>query len=329
MLKQLSLVVVFSIVGFCAMFTQNVNAQVAETFETLEECQEAYSNGLFRIYQSRFRGKAYKVKGLPTANLPGFACVKQDVVNGVGANARYTIQDKSIKFVIQNGVITHRADCGNKVYDVVFLEKKEVGYQCPDDSKWDPVKKKCMVDGELAVNCEKGKWNEAQQKCVVTGEESIVCEKKGYKYDTLSQKCVYVAEIQECPEDKLWDAKKRKCVKQGGGIPWKWIGIGAAAVGGTILVVKLVDHDDCKTCPVIATKTTPANSTGTGGRPGVLAMFEKQNGQYVLSNSSSSNNVSASQGSTGSSNVSASQGNASNGKVCGTNSKGVYKCYND
>ena len=304
MLRQLSLIVAFSIVGFCGLFAQSANGQASinKTFATAEECKEAYANGLYVVYQSVYRSHSRDVKGLPTEYLPSNACVKMDVVNGVGSNARYIVQDRKILMVKQGGVYTHRADCGNKIYDVVFLEDKEVGYKCPDDSKWDPVKKKCIVDGEVAVNCKKGTWDEGKQKCITEAEETIVCKNENYEYNERLGKCVYIAEEIKCPEGKPYDAKKGKCVKPGRGFPWKWVGYGALAVGGGYAIYKVATHD-CKTCPTtVPTKTLPTNRTGTESRPTVLSMVEGQNGQFVLSNSSN--------------NASVSQGNASNSQIC-------------
>ncbi len=106
-------VVAFATVGFGQQ----------SVFNTKDECLEAIEIGTYSVYQSRFRANAGRVKGSPTFYLPKTSCVKQDVAGGVGANAKWTVQDKTISFSRKNGLI-YRTDCGNRVYEIVELEEK-------------------------------------------------------------------------------------------------------------------------------------------------------------------------------------------------------------
>jgi hypothetical protein len=114
--------------GVSLLFILSATATSAQrkqaVFDTLAECQEAYENNTFAIYQSRYRNNAGRVVGLPTTYLRSIACVRQDVVGGVGKNAKWTVQDTTIQFSLSGGQIAYRTDCGNRVYEVVYLEEE-------------------------------------------------------------------------------------------------------------------------------------------------------------------------------------------------------------
>ncbi len=275
MLRKI-IVVSFFMLAFMAFNPGNASAQANATFATLEECQEAYDNGTYRIYQSRFRGNAYKVANLPKSTLPTDSCVKQDVVNGTGPNARWTVQDTSILFIFSGKTVTHRADCGNKVYDVVALGKKTVAVRekvidCDKGYTWDADRNKCVMKGESKIICDDGyTWNPEHKQCEVKGDNQVICD-DGYKLNDRTGRCEIRAENANCPKDYLWDINAGQCVKKSSSNKWKWIA-GAAAVVTTVAVVYAVKKKgkDCPTTPtVVPTKTLPTTGSQVPIRTGV------------------------------------------------------------
>lgn len=282
-------IIIMLVVFLASVFATEASAQQGvSVFGSEAQCLEALDNGTYRVYQARYFKNQHRVSGLRIGPLPTTACVQQEVVGGTF----WTVQDQSVKFAFNaNGNPVYRADCGNRVYRVVYPTKPA-----------QPV----VVSVQQTQVVQQSAPSPTPTPCVPTSRRFVREEVQGgIRYHVIADNCggedwqrigaVEAPQLQPvapCQPGMLRNEQTGECVpltteapkKNRNWAPWIIAGGAAAVVTAVVLSKKDNCKNNCHRGGVKTTTTAPSPPRSvyfSGGYSGGGSVYPSQQQCWV------------------------------------------------